>query len=203
MTPTPNSINNNAQQLQGANPELQKFKDLLFTCLANWYWFVISVVVIVAAAAFYLHRCVPLYERSAKVLIKTDTKGGSAADFDFSDLGLVSSNTKVTNEVSAFASTSNMREVVRRLGLETSCTIDGSGHRVLLYARSLPVRIAADSLREGESFKFTVRTDGVAKVTLSDFILNGEKIKGGEASGLLGELFGPEAGIPTRSVGGL
>ena len=194
MTPTPNSINNNAQQLQGANPELQKFKDLLFTCLANWYWFVISVVVIVAAAAFYLHRCVPLYERSAKVLIKTETKGGSAADFDFSDLGLVSSNTKVTNEVSAFASTSNMLEVVRRLGLETSCTIDGSGHRVLLYARSLPVRIAADSLREGESFKFTVRTDGVAKVTLSDFILNGEKIKGGEASGLLGERLATPAG---------
>ncbi len=194
MTPTPNSINNNAQQLQGANPELQKFKDLLFTCLANWYWFVISVVVIVAAAAFYLHRCVPLYERSAKVLIKTDTKGGSAADFDFSDLGLVSSNTKVTNEVSAFASTSNMLEVVRRLGLETSCTIDGSGHRVLLYARTLPVRIAADSLREGESFKFTVRTDGVAKVTLSDFILNGEKIKGGEASGLLGERLATPAG---------
>ena len=194
MTPTPNSINNNAQQLQGANPELQKFKDLLLTCLANWYWFVISVVVIVAAAAFYLHRCVPLYERSAKVLIKTDTKGGSAADFDFSDLGLVSSNTKVTNEVSAFASTSNLLEVVRRLGLETSCTIDGSGHRVLLYARSLPVRIAADSLREGESFKFTVRTDGVAKVTLSDFILNGEKIKGGEASGLLGERLATPAG---------
>ena len=194
MTPTPNSINNNAQQLQGANPELQKFKDLLFTCLTNWYWFVISVVVIVAAAAFYLHRCVPLYERSAKVLIKTETKGGSAADFDFSDLGLVSSNTKVTNEVSAFASTSNMLEVVRRLGLETSCTIDGSGHRVLLYARSLPVRIAADSLREGESFKFTVRTDGVAKVTLSDFILNGEKIKGGEASGLLGERLATPAG---------
>ncbi len=194
MTPTPNSINNNAQQLQGANPELQKFKDLLFTCLANWYWFVISVVVIVAAAAFYLHRCVPLYERSAKVLIKTETKGGSAADFDFSDLGLVSSNTKVTNEVSAFASTSNMLEVVRRLGLETSCTIDGSGHRVLLYARTLPVRIAADSLREGESFKFTVRTDGVAKVTLSDFILNGEKIKGGEASGLLGERLATPAG---------
>ena len=194
MTPTPNSINNNAQQLQGANPELQKFKDLLFTCLANWYWFVISVVVIVAAAAFYLHRCVPLYERSAKVLIKTDTKGGSAADFDFSDLGLVSSNTKVTNEVSAFASTSNMREVVRRLGLETSCSVDGSGHRVLLYARSLPVRIAADSLREGESFKFTVRTDGVAKVTLSDFILNGEKIKGGEVSGLLGERLATPAG---------
>ena len=194
MTPTPNSINNNAQQLQDANPELQKFKDLLFTCLANWYWFVISVVVIVAAAAFYLHRCVPLYERSAKVLIKTETKGGSAADFDFSDLGLVSSNTKVTNEVSAFASTSNMREVVRRLGLETSCSVDGSGHRVLLYARSLPVRIAADSLREGESFKFTVRTDGVAKVTLSDFILNGEKIKGGEASGLLGERLATPAG---------
>lgn len=194
MTPNPNSINNNAQQLQGANPELQKFKDLLFTCLANWYWFVISVVVIVAAAAFYLHRCVPLYERSAKVLIKTETKGGSAADFDFSDLGLVSSNTKVTNEVSAFASTSNMLEVVRRLGLETSCTVDGSGHRVLLYARSLPVRIAADSLREGESFKFTVRTDGVAKVTLSDFILNGEKIKGGEASGLLGERLATPAG---------
>ena len=196
MTPTQNNIANqpaNLQQSQG-NAELLKFKELFFLCLANWYWFVISVVVIVAAAAFYLHRCVPLYERSAKVLIKTETKGGSAADFDFSDLGLVSSNTKVTNEVSAFSSTSNMLEVVRRLNLETSCRIDGPGHRVLLYARTLPVRVSADSLSENESVSFTVRTDGVAKLSLSDFVLNGEKVKGATAEGLLGEAVATPAG---------
>jgi capsular exopolysaccharide synthesis family protein len=196
MTPTQNNIANqpaNLQQSQG-NAELLKFKELFFLCLANWYWFVISVVVIVAAAAFYLHRCVPLYERSAKVLIKTETKGGSAADFDFSDLGLVSSNTKVTNEVSAFSSTSNMREVVRRLNLETSCTIDGSGHRELLYARTLPVLVTADALGENESVSFTVRTDGVAKLSLSEFVLNGEKVKGTTAEGLLGETIATPAG---------
>ena len=194
MTPTQNSLPNNAQQLQGANPELQKFKDLLLTCLTKWYWFVISAVLVVGAAALYLHRCVPLYERSAKVLIKTDSKGGSAADFDFSNLGLVSSNTKVTNEVSAFASTSNMQEVVRRLGLETSCTVDGSGHRELLYASTLPVLVTADSLGENESVKFTVRTDGVAKLSLSDFVLNGEKVKGATAEGQLGETLATPAG---------
>ena len=196
MTPTQNNISNQAANVQQpqVNSELVKIKELFFLCLANWYWFVISVVVIVAAAAFYLHRCVPLYERTAKVLIKTDTKGGSAAEFDFSDLGLVSSNTKVTNEVSAFASTSNMTEVVRQLGLETSCSIDGSGHRELLYASTLPVTVTADALGENESVKFTVRTDGVSKLSLSEFVLNGEKVKGATAEGQLGEAIATPAG---------
>ena len=196
MTPSQNNLQasaNNPQQAQGTT-DLIRLKELFFLCLANWYWFVISVIVVVAAAAFYLHRCVPLYERSAKVLIKTDSKGGSAADFDFSNLGLVSSNTKVTNEVSAFSSTYNMTEVVRRLGLETVCTIDGSGHRELLYASTLPVRVSADSLGENESVSFTVRTDGVAKLSLSDFVLNGEKVKGATAEGQLGEAVATPAG---------
>jgi len=195
MTSTQNNpVRNNELPQPQSGADLINFKELIFRCLANWYWFVISVVVFVAAAALYLHRCVPFYERSAKVLIKTETKGGSAADFDFSDLGLVSSNTKVTNEVSAFSSTSNMLEVVRRLGLETSCAVDGSGHRVLLYARTLPVRVAADSLGESESVRFTVRTDGATKLSLSDFILNGEKIKGVTARGLLGVPISTPAG---------
>ena len=196
MTPSQNNLQasaNNPQPTQGST-DLIRLKELFFLCLANWYWFVISVIVVVAAAAFYLHRCVPLYERSAKVLIKTDSKGGSAADFDFSNLGLVSSNTKVTNEVSAFSSTYNMTEVVRRLGLETVCTIDGSGHRELLYASTLPVRVSADSLGENESVSFTVRTDGVAKLSLSDFVLNGEKVKGATAEGQLGEAVATPAG---------
>ena len=196
MTPSQNNLQasaNNPQPTQGST-DLIRLKELFFLCLANWYWFVISVIVVVAAAAFYLHRCVPLYERSAKVLIKTDSKGGSAADFDFSNLGLVSSNTKVTNEVSAFSSTYNMTEVVRRLGLETVCTIDGSGHRELLYASTLPVRVSADSLGENESVSFTVRTDGVARLSLSDFVLNGEKVKGATAEGQLGEAVATPAG---------
>ena len=190
MAETPN-IPNAAQRPQtgstGSQSDILQLKDLLALCLAKWYWFVIAVVFCLGVAMLYLRRTVPQYERTAQVLIKTDTRGASAGDFDFSNLGLVASNAKVTNEVSTFAAHANMLEVVRRLGLETSVFKDGPGHRVLLYASTLPVRVQIDSLDDMQTATFTVRTDGVNQLTLKDFTLGKDKLKGASVSGALGD----------------
>ena len=50
--------------------------DILQTVLANWYWFVLSVVVCAGTAFLYLKWAPKVYTRTASVLIKDDAKGG-------------------------------------------------------------------------------------------------------------------------------
>ncbi|MBO4340430.1 MAG: polysaccharide biosynthesis tyrosine autokinase [Bacteroidales bacterium] len=168
------------------NPLLMK--DFIMMCLAKWYWFVIAVVVCVSIAALHVRRTPPRYVRSAKVLIKSERRGSSAANLsDFTNMGLMSMNSKVTNEVNTFASNALMSEVVSRLGLETTFYTDGSGHKVLLYSSSLPISLGTDSLNTIDGARFTISTDGVNAIVLKDFYFKKDKIKGFSAKGVLGD----------------
>ena len=198
--------NNNINNSQQNSNDVNQLKDLITKCLANWYWFVLTVALCVGAAFLYLRRSVPVYERTAKVLIKSESKGASAGDYDFSNLGLVSSHAKVTNEVSAFSAVSNMMAVVRRLGLETSCYVDGPGHRVLMYAQTLPVKVAIDSLGDMQSASFTVVSDSSKRFVLKDFVLSGQKLGNVTAAGELNDTIhtpvGPVRITPNGSFNG-
>jgi uncharacterized protein involved in exopolysaccharide biosynthesis len=89
------NTNNAEQSLNSA-----QIKNLFYQCLAKWHWFVISVGIALFCAVFYLLKTTPVYIRSAKVLVKSDGKGQSTASIgDFSDIGLVSSNVKINNEL--------------------------------------------------------------------------------------------------------
>ena len=48
--------------------------DLFKIIIANWYWFVISIIVCVAGAYFYLAKTPLTYTRSATVLIQDERK---------------------------------------------------------------------------------------------------------------------------------
>ena len=189
--------NNTPVSQETQSSDIIQIKDLIGLCLAKWYWFVIAVIICLGIAFLYLRRTVPTYERTAMVLIKNDSQGTSAADFDFANMGLISSNVKVINEVSTFGTTASMLEVVRRLNLETACYVDGRGHRVLLYGQTLPVRVSIDSLGDIQSASFTVKTDGVSELTLKDFTLEKDKIRGKSVSGRLGDLLDTPIG-PVR-----
>ena len=62
--------NLNNVQSNGIETESFNIRDYIFKCLSKWYWFVISVVLCLGAAAFYLVRTPKIYTRSATVLIK-------------------------------------------------------------------------------------------------------------------------------------
>ena len=69
--------------------------DIFHLVLANWYWFVLSVLVCGGVAFFYLKSSSKVYSRMASVLIRDDSKGGamseSAAFADLSLFGAVQS----------------------------------------------------------------------------------------------------------------
>ena len=55
--------------------------DIFHLILANWYWFVLSVLVCSGVAFFYLKSSSKIYSRKASVLIRDDSKGGGIGGF--------------------------------------------------------------------------------------------------------------------------
>ena len=129
--------------------------DILQTVLANWYWFVLSVVVCAGTAFLYLKWAPKVYTRTASVLIKDDAKGGAMSESAaFEDLGLFGSKRNVDNEVLVFKSRRLMTEVARNLHLDVSYTVKDGLRTVELYTQS-PVQL---------SFKFQLNLFSLAGV---------------------------------------
>ncbi|EJW94970.1 protein containing Lipopolysaccharide biosynthesis domain protein, partial [gut metagenome] len=140
-------------------------RDLMFSCLDKWHWFVITLGVALGIATYYLLSTSPVYTRTASVLIKEDGKGKSLAgdiSSTFSDMGLVQTSSNVNNELIAFRSPSVMKEVVRRLNLDMNYSLPGRFHDVVAYGSNLPVKVTIGGLdeKQGASFRMTVSGNG-------------------------------------------
>lgn len=122
-------------------PSEVSMTDILFICLGNWKWFVLSVLICVSAGVFYLLRTAPIYTRTASVLIKEDSKGASVGNIagELSSLGLVNSNTNVNNELLTFTSPALALQLVQRMDLDVSYYQPGTFRSTLLYGSTLPL----------------------------------------------------------------
>ncbi len=169
-----NSITNATSQAESQSEQTIDVKAIFYLFLSHWYWFLISAVLAVGLATFYLKKTVPVYTRYAKLLVKSDEKGKSAFDVsEFQNMGFFSNGVKINNELLTINSIDNIREVVHRLHLDMNYTVDGRFHRNLLYDQSLPVNVDLLGGLEniGASFDLHITGDGL-KIT--DFVLNGE-----------------------------
>ncbi len=92
-------------------------KDLLVKYLFHWKWFVLSIVVSLIIGRFYYKRQTPLYEVSATILIKDDSKGQLSELNAFEDLGLFKKHNNIDNEIEILKSRSLMLQVVQKLNL--------------------------------------------------------------------------------------
>ena len=95
--------------------------DLLFLCLLNWRWFVLSTTVIVSFTLYNLSVTPKMYTRSATVLIKQETTGKNASGKgpyqDVSEIGMIQQATNMNNIVRHLSSLDVLCEVVKRLNL--------------------------------------------------------------------------------------
>ena len=173
-------------QGEGQNEQSVDIKAIFHLFLSHWYWFLISAVLALGLATFYLHKTVPVYTRSAKLLVKSDEKGRSAMDVsDFNDLGIFSNGVKINNEMLTINSLDNICEVVRRLHLDMNYTIDGRFHQILLYDQSLPASVDLLGGLENTAAAFDMKLNG-NEALLSDFVIYGEE-KGGTVVAAFGD----------------
>lgn len=163
----------------GQTDDFIRIQDLFSLCLAQWRWFVLSLVVCLAVAVYYVLSTPPVYTRTASLLIKEDSKGQSLSSdvgSSFAQLGLVQSNTNVNNEMVSLQSPSVMYDVVRRLHLDVEYRVDGSLYRPVIYGRSCPVQVSFPDLTDTDSATLTLELTRDSGVRLTDFALNGESL---------------------------
>ena len=172
---TPNTVNNAPQE---ENP--MSIRDIWNLCISHWKWFVLSVIVCLAAAAFYILKTVPVYSRSSSVLIKEDRRSGSvSADIAsaFSDLGVGQTWVNVSNELVNFTSPDLLLQVVKNLNLDVNYVREGFFHDNTLYGSSLPVRVRFLDIPQNAGAALTVTPVDSVKVRLDGFVYQGEKVK--------------------------
>ena len=154
-----------------------RIQDLLYLCLSRWHWFVLSLSLCLGVAAVHLLRTVPVYTRTAVILIKDDSKGSSSSGMEaFSDLGVFATNTSVKNEMMTLQSPDLVREVVSRLHLETDYLVDDRFHKRTLYGETLPVEVSFVDFPDSESAGFVLRLEKGGRYTLSDLVLDGKAL---------------------------
>ena len=144
--------------------------DMYRVVRANWYWFLLSVAVCCAVAVLYLGWAPKIYQRTATVLIKDDTKGGGAASEAavFEDLNMFNMKRSVDNELLVFKSKQLMKSVVKRLDLDISYSIREGLRTVELYSHS-PVVVRFPEANENLEFGLTVVPVSDKEVSLSGF----------------------------------
>lgn len=130
---------NQEQEEQSIN-----FRDILSMCIANWMWILLSVVICLCLGVYYYLRTPKIYNRSAVLLIKDDSKTqGMSSDVAsmFSNMGLGGAQTNVNNELAALQAPANIMEAGKRLGLDMTYLVKGTFQPVELYGKTLPVKV--------------------------------------------------------------
>lgn len=185
---TPNTEHN--------SEELFSIKDIIFVCLANWKWFVISLAVCLSLSVLYVLRTHPTYTRTASIMIKDDKKGQSFGSemSTFSDMGLFKSGSNVHNELLAIQSPSIMTEVVKRLKLDVSYMVPGKFHKQVAYGSSQPVIVTFETIKENETASFTIELNPDMTFRLTDFKFRGVEFEEMPIEGILGKNIETPAG---------
>lgn len=171
-----------------------KINEFLYLCMAHWQWFVISLVVCLGLAYIYLRTTTPTYNKTASIMIKTDTNGNSISQSAgmFEDLGLYQGNSTVNDEVALITSPDLMRDVVRRLSLDISYSRPGTFRPHVLYGSQLPVQVQLPDVPENSTASFHLNLDKDGEYEMSDIVLNGRAFEGKTVRGRIG--------IPQKTV---
>ena len=136
--------------------------EIVFKYLVYWPWFIISVIVCLAAAFVYLRYSTPVYSVYSTVLIKeTDPRSkisGSNALMALQDVGGFSMTSNFDNEVEILKSVSLAKKVVTDMGLYISTyRCRTFGYALPLY-KNTPLNVYMNPL-EADKLKGTVSLD--------------------------------------------
>lgn len=123
------------------------FAALYRTIILNWYWFVLSLIIFGGIGAIYLRYTTPLYQSTAKLLIKDDDNGSSRRGSslqNINNLGTISNSAGIDNEMEILSSHSIAEDAIRDLKLYVNYTTEGKVKDVITY-RDQPLVVDIDA----------------------------------------------------------
>ncbi len=124
---------------------------MIYRYLPYWPLFVLLFVVALGGAIGYLRYTTPLYESTARILIKDEKKGAEESKA-VESMDMLSTKKIIENEVEVIQSKTLIDEVVKRLRLYAPVYEKGSVKNASAYATS-PVIIEVDSVNKLKEVK--------------------------------------------------
>ena len=121
------------------------FATLYRTIVLNWYWFVLSLIIFGSLGAIYLRYTTPMYQSTAKLLIKAESGSNRRGQSlqNMSNLGIISNSTGIDNEMEILTSHSLAEDAIRDLKLYVNYSTKGRVKDVILY-RNQPLNVDVD-----------------------------------------------------------
>ena len=164
-TPANQPVQPNPMARPNQTEDFIRLQDLLYLCLAQWRWFILSLVVTCGIATYYNLTTPNVYQRTASLMIKDESKAqgiGSDVASMFSDMGMGNMKSNVNNELIAIQSPAVLLETGKRLKLDVDYAIDGRFHKEALYGADLPVTVDFVGFTDEQSgsFKLQLKGDG-------------------------------------------
>ena len=148
------------------------FRTLLSLFILNWQWFFLSMFICVCGAFIYLRYKTPVYQVSAKMLIKDEDNRRRSANqmlSNMQDMGFITNSTGIDNEVEILQSHILANEAVKDLKLYTDYRIEGRVKDNPIY-KTQPLNVDLDPttlsnmdknfLTESTSYKFIINKEG-------------------------------------------
>ena len=111
------------------------FQAIFAALVLNWHWFLLSLIIFVCGALIYLRYAEPVYQVSARMLIKDESKGSNSSQAlaSVEDLGFLTNSAGINNEVEVIQSRLLLRDVVKDLKLYTEYRSDGRIINPIIY----------------------------------------------------------------------
>ena len=122
------------------------FQTIYAALVLHWQWFLLSLIICFCAALIYLRYAEPVYQVSARMLIKDEQRKRGAANqmlAGVEDLGFLTNSTGIDNEVEVLQSRVLLRDVVKDLKLYTEYRTQGRVKTNIVY-QNQPVNIDLD-----------------------------------------------------------
>ena len=121
------------------------FATLYRTIVLNWYWFVLSLIIFGSLGAIYLRYATPMYQSTAKLLIKDENSNNRRGQSlqNMSNLGIISNSTGIDNEMEILTSHSIAEDAIRDLKLYVNYSTKGRVKDIILY-RNQPLNVDVD-----------------------------------------------------------
>ena len=154
---------------QQAEESSFNFRTIFALFILNWQWFLLSMFIAICGALLYLRYKSPVYQVSAKMLIKEEQPNRSNSRqmlANMQDLGFMSNSTGIENEVEILKSRILALDAVNDLKLYTTYRSEGRIKRPLIY-KTQPINAdlspedleQLDNQREG-AFTFRITRNG-------------------------------------------
>ena len=111
------------------------FASIYAAFILNWKWFLLSLIICLGLAAIYLRYTTPIYQTTAKLLVKGSDKGYSSNASLRSSLttGIINQNEGLSNKIQILRSRRLAEEAVKDLKLYVNYVKHGRVNDVMMY----------------------------------------------------------------------